>query len=109
MCVPTLKSRRDCSRMLGHFRVSPSSRTTDTRGLDLIRIDPVPDRINLYYFNVLCCEYRKHEVMTLSIVGDQPKKRANPFYKAIKQIERTFLTSHYSKYFFLFKRQWHAR
>ena len=86
--------------MLGHFRVSPPSWTTDTRGLDLIRIDPVPDRMNLYYFNVLCCEYRKHEVMTLSIVVGQPKKPSKPYYKAIKQIERTFLTSHYSKYFF---------
>lgn len=49
-------SRRDCSRMLDHIRVTPSSWTTDTHGLDLIRIDPVPDRINLYYFNLLCCE-----------------------------------------------------
>ena len=33
--------------------------------------------------------------MIMSLVGGQPKKHANPSYKATKHIERTFLVSDY--------------
>lgn len=43
---------------------------------------------------VTCCEFQKF--MTMSVVGDQPKKHANTSYKATKKrIERAFLISDY--------------
>ena len=51
--------------------------------------------MNLGYLELLYCEFQKYEVMTMSVVGDQPKKHANSSYKAAKHIERTFLISDY--------------
>ena len=43
---------------------------------------------------VTCCEFQKF--MTMAVVGDQPKKRANTSYKSTKKrIERAFLISNY--------------
>ena len=55
----------------------------------------MPGKMNLDYLKLLYSEFQRYEVMTMSIVGGQPKKHANPCYKATKQIERTFLFSDY--------------
>ena len=58
-------------------------------------MDPMPDKINLdFYLKLLYCEFQKYEVVTVSIVSDQPRKKdTNPSYKATKHIEPTFLIS----------------
>ena len=53
----------------------------------------MPDKMNLDDLNLLYCEFQKYEVMTMSVVGSQPKKYANTIYKATKHIEHTFLIS----------------
>ena len=53
----------------------------------------MPGKMNLGYLKLLYCEFQKYEVMTMSVVGGQPKKHANPSYKATKHMELTFLTS----------------
>ena len=55
--------------------------------------DKMPDKMNLVYHKLLYCEFHEYEVMTMSVIGGQPKKHANPSYKAIKHMERTFLIS----------------
>ena len=55
-------------------------------------------RSDLDNLKLLYCEFQKYEVMTMSAVGGQPKKkkRENPSYVATKHIARTFLISdHY--------------
>ena len=42
---------------------------------------------------LLYCEFQKYEVMTMFVVGGQPKK--NFRYKARKHIEGTFMISDY--------------
>ena len=54
----------------------------------------MPDKMNLD-LKLLDCEFQKYEVTTMSVVGGQPKKHANPSYKETKHIEHTFLTSDY--------------
>ena len=51
------------------------------------RSDARQDEFNL---KLLYCEFQKYEVMTVSVVGSQPKKHANPSYKATKHIELLF-------------------
>ena len=52
--------------------------------------------MNLDYIKLLYCEFRKYELMTIFVVGGQPKKKhENPSYKATKRMERTFLISVY--------------
>ena len=54
----------------------------------------MPDTVNLNYLKLLYCEFQKYEVMTISVVGDQPKKQhANPSYKATRHVDRTTLIS----------------
>ena len=53
----------------------------------------MPDKMNLHYLKLFHCEFQNYEVMTMSVVGGQPKKHTNPSYKAAKHIERTFLIS----------------
>ena len=56
----------------------------------------MPDKMNLDYLKLLYCEFQKYEVMTMSVVGGQPKKKkkhANTSYKATKHIERTWVIS----------------
>ena len=53
----------------------------------------MPDKMNLDYLKLLYCEFQNYEVMTMSVVGGQPKKDTNPNYKAAKHIESTFLIS----------------
>ena len=52
---------------------------TDTLGLDLMQ---VPDKMNADArqdeFKLLYCEFQKCEVMTMSVVGGQPKKHTIP-------------------------------
>ena len=52
----------------------------------------MPDKMNFFdYLKLLFCEFQKYEVMTMSVVGGQPKKKkkhANPSYKT-----QTFLIS----------------
>ena len=55
----------------------------------------MPDQMNLDYLKLLFSEFQKYEVTTMSLVGGQPKKHANPSYKATKHIERIFLISDY--------------
>ena len=55
----------------------------------------MPDKMNLDDLKLLYCEFHKYEVMTMSLVGAQPRIRANPSYDATKRIERTFLISDY--------------
>ena len=89
-------SRRYWSRMLDHFRLWPPSWTDwHTWSWSHAGIDPLPDKINLDHLKLLYCEFQKYEVMTMSVVGGQPKKHANPSCKATKHIERTFLISDY--------------
>ena len=52
-------------------------------------MDPMPDKINSDYLKLLYCKFQKYEVMTMSVVDVQPKRHANPSYKATKPIERT--------------------
>ena len=35
----------------------------------------MPDKMNLDYLKLLYCEFQKYEVMTMSVVGDQPNKK----------------------------------
>ena len=86
--------------MPGHFRLSPPYRSDRyTWPRSHAGIDPMPDNMNLDYLKLLCCEFQKDEVMTLSVVSGQPKIHANPSYNATKLIERTFLISgHYYFY-----------
>jgi len=54
-------------------------------------IDPMSDKLNLDYLKLFYCE-----VMNMSVVGGQPKKKTlNPSYKAIKHIKHIFLISYY--------------
>ena len=52
--------------------------------------------MNLDYLKLLYCEFQKYKVMTMSVIGGQPKKKkqkkkhANPSYKATKHIKHTF-------------------
>ena len=56
------------------------------------RSDAIQDEFILS--QVTYCEFQKF--MTISVVGDQPKKHANTSYKATKKrIERAFLISDY--------------
>ena len=48
------------------------------------------DHLKLFY-----CKFQKCEVMTMSVVGDQPKKYINTSYKATKHVEHAVLISHY--------------
>ena len=48
--------------------------------------------MNLDYFKLLYCELQKYEVMTMFVVGGEPKRHANTSYKATKH---TFLISDY--------------
>ena len=43
----------------------------------------MPDKMNLDYFKLLYCEFQKYKVMTMSVVGGQPKKKKQ--ISAIKQ------------------------
>ena len=65
---------------------------TDTLDHDLMLLD----NVNLGYHKLLYCEFQKYEVMIISVVGGQQKKRknANPSYKATKH---TFLIFDYYK------------
>ena len=47
----------------------------------------------LDYLKLLYCEFQNYEVMTMSLVDGQPKKPANPSYKATKHIKHAFLIS----------------
>ena len=38
----------------------------------------MPDKMGLDYLKLLYCEFQKYEVMTMSVVGGQAKKHANP-------------------------------
>jgi len=58
-------------------------------------VDPMPDKINLDYLKLVYGDFQKYKVMTMSVVGAQPKRHANPSYKATKHIERSFLISDY--------------
>ena len=53
------------------------------------------DNVNLDYLKLLYCEFQKPKVMTMAVVRGQPKKHANPTYKATKHIQCTFLISDY--------------
>ena len=76
----------------GHFRLSPPSWTDwQTWPRSHAGVKPMQDRMNLGYLKLLYREFQKYEVMALSVVSGQPKRHANPSYKATKQIERTFL------------------
>ena len=66
---------------------------TDTRPQSHAGIDSMPDKMNLDHLKQLYCEFQKYEVMTMSVIGGQPNKHANPSYKAIKHIRHTFLIS----------------
>ena len=55
----------------------------------------MPDKMDLDYLKLLYCEFQKYEVMTMSVVGGQPKRHANPNYKATKHIKRAFPISDY--------------
>ena len=44
----------------------------------------MPDRMNLDYLKLLNSEFQKYEVMIMSVVGGQPKKK-NTETPAIKQ------------------------
>ena len=56
----------------------------------------MPDKMNLDYLKLPYCQFQKYEIMTMSVLSDQPKKKnANSSYKATKHIERTFLISNY--------------
>ena len=52
----------------------------------------IQDEMNL---NLLNCEFQKYEVMTMSVVGGQPKRTRKYKYEATKHIERTFLITDY--------------
>ena len=82
--------------MPGHFRPWQPS-WTDRRTWPRCHacIDPMPYKMNLDHLKLLYCEFQKYDVMTVSVVGGQPKKHANPSYRATKRIERTFLISDY--------------
>ena len=55
----------------------------------------MPDKMNLDYLKPLYFEFQKYKVITMSVADGQPKRHANPSYKAKKYIERTFLISDY--------------
>ena len=57
----------------------------------------MPDKMNSNYLKLLYCEFQNNEVMTMSVEGGHQKKKQhlNPWYKAAKQIDRTFLISDY--------------
>ena len=38
----------------------------------------MPDKMNLDYLKLLCDEFQKYEVMTMSVIGGQPKKTRKP-------------------------------
>jgi len=38
----------------------------------------MPEKMNLDNLKLPYCEFQKYEVMTMSVVGGQPKKHANP-------------------------------
>ena len=50
----------------------------------------MPEKMNLDYLKLLYCEFQKCKVMTMSVIGGQPKKTQIP---AAKHIEHTFLIS----------------
>ena len=41
----------------------------------------MPDKMNLDYLKLLYCEFQKYDVMTLSVVGGQPKNMQIPVIK----------------------------
>ena len=49
-------------------------------------------------FKLLKCEFQKYKVMTMSVVGGQPKQHVNTSYKATKHIKHTFLISDWVPY-----------
>ena len=55
----------------------------------------MPGKINSDHVKLLDCKFQKYEVMTMSVVGDQPKKHINTSYKATKHVERAVLISDY--------------
>ena len=62
--------------------------------------ESMPDKMNFnrLYLKPLHCEFQTYEVMTMSVVGSQPKtkkKHANPIYEATNHTERIFLISDY--------------
>ena len=70
-------------------------------------IDPMPDKMNLDHLNLFYCEFHKDEVLTMSVVGGQPKRHANPSYKAAKNMEHPFLISDY--YWSIISMDWRGR
>ena len=78
-------SRGYWSRMLGHFRLWPPSWTDWHTWLrSHAGIDPMPNTMNLNHLKLLYCEFHKYEVMTMSVVGGQPKKKSKYQLKSIK-------------------------
>ena len=68
-------SRGYWSRLPGQLYFGRHLGVTDTLGLyPHAGIDPMPDKVNLDYVKLLYCEYQKYEVITMSVVGGQPKK-----------------------------------
>ena len=55
----------------------------------------MPEDMNLDYLNLVYCEFQKYKVMTIFVVGGQPKIRANTSYKTTKHIEHNCLISDY--------------
>ena len=52
----------------------------------------MPEKMNLDYFKLLCCEFQKYETVCSRWSAEKKKsKHANTSYKATKHIERTFL------------------
>ena len=77
--------------MPGHFSFGRHLSLTDTLGLDLMLGSiQCQTRFKLLYY-----ECQKYEIMTICVVGGQPRKLANPSHKATKQNKRTFLISDY--------------
>jgi len=99
----TVPSRGYWLQMPGHFRLWPPLWTdwlTDTLGLAFmlvsIRCQTTWIQNQRLKLKLLYCEFRKYEVMTMSVVGGQPKREtANPSYKATKHIQRTLLISNH--------------
>ena len=48
-------------------------------------IDPMPEKTNLHCLKLLYCEFKKYEVMTMSIVGSQPKKKKKTQIPVLRQ------------------------
>ena len=63
-------------------------------------IDPMPDNMNLDYLKLRYREFQTYEVMTMSVVGGQPKKKKTRKSQLSKagDFEQTFLVSDYFDY-----------